>query len=205
MNRAERPFWAVLGILALSSCQQVVQREHTKATSAGPAQVYHAGLHDELLQMARDDQGVRKVAPAAHGQTDTMQLERLRTTDAANTTRIKEIVHQWGWPGHTLVGADGAHSAWLIVQHSGDFEFQKKCCALMEDAVHRKEASPVDLAYLTDRVRVHAGQPQIYGTQLRRVEGTLQPYPIEDEAGVDRRREALGMSSLSDYIKRSHL
>ena len=62
----------------------------------------------------------------------------------------------------------------------------------MSAAVAVDEASAVDLAYLTDRVAMHAGQPQIYGTQLcRDRHGRLTPYRIADPDHVDQRRAAL--------------
>ena len=45
------------------------------------------------------------------------------------------------------------------------------------------EASPANLAYLEDRVRVHAGQPQLYGTQFTVTRAEYGPCPIEDPSG----------------------
>jgi hypothetical protein len=39
--------------------------------------------------------------------------------------------------------------------------------ALEVKRVARGDASPVDLAYLMDRVLMHRGEPQVYGTQYR--------------------------------------
>jgi hypothetical protein len=50
----------------------------------------------------------------------------------------------------------------------------------LREAVDQGEASPAHLAYLEDRMRVHAGQPQLYGTQFTVTGGTFGPYPIED-------------------------
>jgi hypothetical protein len=36
-----------------------------------------------------------------------------------NTARLKAVVVDHGWPGRSLVGEDGAHAAWLILQHAG--------------------------------------------------------------------------------------
>ena len=71
----------------------------------------------------------------------------------------------------------------------------------MEPHAATGEADPVDFAYLTDRVRINAGRPQLYGTQLELVDGRRRPRPIERPDTVDRRREALGMRSLRAYSK----
>jgi hypothetical protein len=115
---------------------------------------------------------------------------------------MKQIVKQFGWPGKSLVGADGAQAAWILVQHADhDRPFQTQCLELLKGAVKKGEATGDQLAYLTDRVRVGEKKKQVYGTQLHWVKGKLQPQPIEDEANVDKRRKEVGLSSLADYLK----
>jgi hypothetical protein len=79
--------------------------------------------------------------------------------------------------------------------------FQKQCLTLLERAVKANEASATDLAYLTDRVLVAENKNQVYGTQFRLVDGKMEPYPIEDEKNVDRRRKEAGLPSLAEYRK----
>ena len=113
----------------------------------------------------------------------------------ARQTRLAEIFDEHGWPGWQLVGEDGSTAAWLIVQHADlDVEFQRRGLGLLEEAVAAGDASPGDLAYLVDRVRVADGQPQVYGTQWTPdAAGEWQPRtPIEDEANVDARRAEAG-------------
>jgi hypothetical protein len=150
-------------------------------------------LRAELLALARDDQedirAVEESRPSDPG--DAILLQRSRQIHERNDARIKQIVAELGWPGRTLVGADGAHAAWLLVQHADtDRLFQKRCLELMREAFETGEVAAQDLAYLTDRVRVAEGQPQMYGTQGL---GLLTP---EDEARVDANRLALGLEPL---------
>lgn len=114
---------------------------------------------------------------------------------------MQAIVAAHGWPGRSLVGADGATAAWLLVQHAdADRTLQGRCLALLEAAVAAGEAEPSELAYLTDRVRCGAGLPQLYGTQMREHEGRYAPQPIEDGANVDARRAAVGLGPLAEYV-----
>src|SRR6266545_453181 len=95
-----------------------------------------------------------------------------------------------GWPARTLVGEDGAQAAWLLAQHADqDPALQRAFLDALRSAVAEGEASPAHLAYLEDRVRVHAGQPQLYGTQFTVTDGEFGPYPIEDPQRLDERRE----------------
>ncbi|HVS36809.1 MAG TPA: DUF6624 domain-containing protein [Gemmataceae bacterium] len=183
----------------------------------GPARADDAGptepkLRAELLDRAAEDQKARRhlidlqARPAGQDDGAKKELEAavqaVQDIDARNTARMKEVVDKYGWPGQSLVGKDGAQQAWLLVQHADrDRDFQKHCQALLAEAVKKGEAAPDQLAYLTDRVRLAEGQKQVFGTQFHEVGGRMEPYPIEDEAGVDQRRKDIGLPSLADYRK----
>ena len=79
--------------------------------------------------------------------------------------------------------------------------FQKQCLLLMEKAVKKGDASRADLAYLTDRVLMGEKRKQRYGTQVVSQRGRYVPYPIEDEASVDKRRAQVGLRPLAAYLK----
>jgi Family of unknown function (DUF6624) len=53
----------------------------------------------------------------------------------------------------------------------------------------------------TDRVLVHEGKMQTYGTQTQGQGGVLKPLPIADEANVEKRRADAGMEPLAEYLK----
>ena len=133
----------------------------------------------------------------------SMHGDEMHTVDADNTARLKEIIAEHGWPGSSLVGEDGACAAFLIAQHA-DLEpaFQQRCLKLMQNSAPG-EVSPGDIAYLTDRVRVNTGQPQLYGTQFWIQGGSLVPRPIEEPELLDARRAASGLIPMSDY--RAHM
>jgi hypothetical protein len=63
--------------------------------------------------------------------------------------------------------------------------------------VKKGEIPAQQMAYLTDRVRVAEKQKQVYGTQFE----DLEPFPIEDEANVDKRRQQVGLPPLAEYRK----
>lgn len=68
----------------------------------------------------------------------------------------------------------------------------------MSVQVERRQASPSLLAYLVDRVALHDGRPQTYGTQHHWVDGVATPSPIHDPDGVDERRAAAGLPPLAE-------
>jgi hypothetical protein len=161
-------------------------------------------LRRELLEMSERDQAMRREATKYHppGQpVDPADREHWFSVDRANTSRMKEIVAAHGWPGFALAGDDGAGAAWLLVQHADlHRDFQHQCFVLIERAVASGDAEPRHLAYLTDRLRVAEGRPQVYGTQMRVVDGKIVPGNIEDPGHVDERRAAMGLGTLADDI-----
>lgn len=164
-------------------------------------------LARELLAMERRDREARDRATkeGAVILKDSDIGAAITRVDAANTTRLKEIVDVYGWPGRSLVGERASRSAWLLAQHAdADIEFQKHALELME-AMPDGEVIQRDVAYLTDRVLVAEGKEQRYGTQLECRGGELVGRTdIADEENVDVRREAVGMEPLEAY-KRSFI
>jgi hypothetical protein len=170
-------------------------------------------LRAELVERVEEDQKARKQLidlQARLGSKDAVAAKKevevatkkVQEIDAKNTARMKEVVDKHGWPGKSLVGTEGSQKAWLLVQHADqDHAFQKRCLTLLVAAVKTGESSPEHLAYLTDRVKVADKEKQVYGTQFRQVDGKMEPYPIEDEANVDKRRKEVGLPPLAEYRK----
>lgn len=162
-------------------------------------------LREELLAMMAEDQAVRTgVAPPGDDRTAQEMFDAWPQVDADNALRMAEILDEFGWPGWSLVGEDGALAAWVLIQHADfNLDLQKRGLAMMRAAVEADDADPSDLAYLVDRVLVAEGKPQIYGTQLGiDADGEITPRtPIEDEVNVDARRAEVGLGTLEAYYE----
>ncbi len=153
----------------------------------------------ELRRRRELDQGVRTSMTRGH------RVPRDATdVDDDNTAWLKAVVDGIGWPGRSLVGVEGAHTAWLLAQHADrDRAFQRRCLELLRRAVDDGEASAADLAYLTDRVLLANGEPQFFGTQLTARDGQLVPCRLRDPGAVDARRAAAGLDTLDAYLRRA--
>ncbi len=146
-------------------------------------------LKEEILAMVELDQNMRNGA------------EWNSAIDKQNTERMKKIISKYGWPGRSLVGVEGSNGAWLLIQHADhDVEFQKQALELLNEAVEVGEAEKINEAYLTDRVRVNSGQPQIFGTQFyKNSEGKFGPRPIKDVEHLEEKRKEFGLQPFSEY------
>jgi len=148
-------------------------------------------IADEIQAMARMDEDIR----------EHREFGGYLDEDTKHTARLKEIVAEIGWPTISKVGMTASDKAWLLVQHADhDLPFQIECLELMKTAPIA-EVDPKNIAYLEDRVRVHQGMKQVYGTQFIEVDGKYIPQPIEDEENVEVRRAEIGMEPLSEYAK----
>jgi Family of unknown function (DUF6624) len=154
-------------------------------------EVVDADLRAELLRRKEKDQAARLGGDAG----------AIWAADAENLPWLKQVIAEHGWPGKSLAGEDGAFAAWLLVQHAdGDPAFQRHCLELMTAAADRGEATRRELAYLTDRVLLAEGQPQVYGTQAIGRAGRFAARKLRDPDGVDQRRASAGLGPLAEYL-----
>jgi hypothetical protein len=166
---------------------------------------YDSTLRAELVTLAEQDQrdraGIEAVVTrfGRRSREADSAFAMLDSADAPRVRRLEPLVDARGWPGISLVADDGAHAAWLIVQHA-PAAVQRRLLSVVLAAARAGEARASDAAYLEDRVLVADGKPRRYGTQIRwpaAREGTLVLEPTADEACVDRRRADVGLERSS--------
>ena len=129
--------------------------------------------------------------------------EEMAKLHRENAEQLNEIIDAIGYPSFEKVGKEASEAAWLVIQHSiGSPAFMKKCAQLLEIAVKENKANPINLAYLTDRIAVFEGRPQLYGTQFDWDEyGTISPQAFDDLAKVNQRRKSIGLNQLEEQIE----
>jgi hypothetical protein len=90
--------------------------------------------------------------------------EELEALHINNARKLDEIVAEYGWPGKSLSGKDGADAAVIIAQYAISKPIlQKRFPEYLESAVAEGEALPVQEACLEDRILFNEGKPQKYG------------------------------------------
>jgi hypothetical protein len=161
-----------------------------------------SAIKAELARRVELDQALRKELMAGDP-IDPGLIERLGDVDTDNTAWMKDVVARHGWPKRAKVGEKAAGDAWLLVQHADhDVDFQEHCLVLMRSAAEQGQADPRNVAYLADRVAMHRGRPQRYGTQFVKQDGAFEPYTLEDPARVDEWRAEVGLGPLAEYAER---
>jgi len=147
--------------------------------------------------MKRRDQEARTAALASDSSRAAATVGQI---DAENLKRLKHIVTQDGFPTRSMVGNDGVDAAWLLTQHAdSDPKFQAHVLKILAVRVRQRAFDPAEFAMLTDRVLIHEGKAQRYGTQFGNDGSGLRPGSMEDPAHVDQRRASVGLGTLAEY------
>jgi hypothetical protein len=187
---------------AMEKEQLLAKRPQPKAV----ANITRPALQNELLQMEREDQAMRErfiAALDAHGgdlPMDDPTSLAVTHVDEVNLPKLKHIFNQDGFPTSDMVGIDGVQAAFLLTTHADDDPlFQAKILKIITPRLRKNEIDGNQFALLTDRVLVHQGKRQRYGTQFEGRGDQLKPKPIQAEAHVDERRRALGLISMKNY------
>ena len=77
-----------------------------------------------------------------------------------------------------------------------------KLLGAIKKAVEENKTDPISLAYLTGRIAVFEGKPQLYGTQFDWDEnGEINANEFDDIAKVNQRRKAVGFNTLEEQTE----
>jgi len=155
-------------------------------------------LRRELVAMREEDLHVRQEL-SDRGELGGKYVPRMETLHVANATRLRELIAEHGWPGEDIAGEDGAKAAWFIAQHAvGEPEFQRQALVWLQSCAAEGRVPAWHAAYLEDRIAMHEGRPQRFGTQWmdEPSDGRTRPWRIADPSRVDELRVSVGLGSL---------
>ncbi len=157
-------------------------------------------LRKQLLDLRDKNQKLFRYA----AEENSRDAARLSTVDEARhniAARLCQILKASGWPTTSLVGKDGAASAFFLLKNSESLQLQVQLLPVIAAALKKNEVSKADFAELIDHVRARGGLKQLFGTQVSIANGFLVLYPIAAEAQVDARRSKYGLPPLAEYIR----
>jgi hypothetical protein len=161
-------------------------------------------LRKELLEMRAEDMRVRKELLDA-GELGGHYVPRMEAVHTRNAARLREMIVIHGWPAEDIAGKDGAEAAWLIVQHAiGEPDLQRAALRLMQTCAATKRTPAWHAAYLEDRIALHEGSPQRYGSQWidDPVDGRTRPWKLAEPELVNQRRAEVGLGALRPIPER---
>jgi len=155
-------------------------------------------LRRELVAMRDEDLRVRDELQAA-GELGGPYVPRMEAVHVRNAARLRELMAKHGWPAEDIAGEDGAKAAWFIVQHSvGEPEFQRNVLSVLREYGAAGRIPAWHAAYLEDRIAMHEGRPQRFGTQWMDSpdDGRIRPWRLADPEHVNELRASVGLPEL---------
>jgi hypothetical protein len=155
-------------------------------------------LRIELLAMREEDLRVRQEL-LDRGELGGPYVPRMEAVHLKNAARLRELIAIHGWPGEDIAGEDGAKAAWFIVQHAiGEPEFQRAALELLQACAAECRAPAWHAAYLEDRIAMHEGRPQRFGTQWMDDpnDGQARPWRLAEPDRIDELRASVGLGPL---------
>jgi hypothetical protein len=165
------------------------------------AQKLNEPLRAELLAMEKNDQTLRRECNEKGEKMPECYGQIAKTTDGPNTERLSEIVDKYGMPTAGLVGKDGFEAFMIVLQHATSDKLREKCLKPIRKAFRRKELHPQNYANFVDRLLVHQGKPQLYGSNFDLKDGKLVMSPVKDPRDLDKRRQKIGLMPIGEYMK----
>lgn len=166
-------------------------------------------LADKINKMYELDQSVQTDVIIANQSGATKEkmdelFKKVPETFKKHIPILKQIIAENGYPTYDLVGKESGDKFFTMIQHSdADLQFQKDCLKIIAKLVKKKQANSRSFAYLTDRVNINSGKPQIYGTQLDYKDDKAVPKNLKDPKNVNKRRLEMGLEPLEDYLKKA--
>lgn len=150
-------------------------------------------MKKKILEMEEKDKAVRDVS-----EIDYAEMAKI---DKESQTLVKEFLAKYGYPFISKFGKEVSQACWLFVQHNpDDKQLQNDYLKMMQDAAEPENNNCMCL--LIDRIKMFAGEKQIYGSQVRQDEnGKWVLYSVEDPENLNKRRAEMGMEPIEEYLK----
>lgn len=169
-------------------------------------------LRPLLEQVFDDDQQYRRKLKGVEEQfgPDSNELAAtyafIEQTDRCNLRIVEQVLKQHNWPDPACIGDKASVAVFLVILHA-DLATQQQYLPLLQQATAQGKLLPRRLAMLEDRIAVSQGKKQCYGTQIG-FDALSDAYylaPVQDPAGLDKRRAAMGLGAIADYLKKWHI
>lgn len=161
-----------------------------------------------LLDMRQKEQALQaKIDEASDQFGDEQALfeldEQQQKMHVVHMAKLEELMGSAGWISSKEYGKTACEQALTIMKNAPGERLEAHLDVLL-NAAKTGEAAPAEVAYIHDKVLMHRGKKQLYGTQIafNEKKGINDVYPIQDEANVDVRRAEVGLGPLADALKK---
>jgi len=161
-----------------------------------------------MLEMRQKEQDLQaKIDQASDQFGDEQALfeldEQQQKMHLEHMDKLDGMISSTGWVSSEKYGKTASEQAISIIKNAPAERLGPYLDMLLK-AAQTGDANPADVAYVHDKLLMHRGKKQLYGTQIafNEKKGINDVYPIQDEANVDERRAKVGLGPLADALKK---
>lgn len=129
-------------------------------------------------------------------QMDSLDTQ-IRQFDSTSLVSVTSIIDKHGWLGKSQIGEVANRTLFLVIQHAPENKTRKAYFPLLDESASKGESELSVMATMKDRILVQDGEPQVYGTQSRMVNGELEPFPIINPENINERRKQVGLPEVN--------
>lgn len=113
-----------------------------------------------------------------------------------------ELISKFGFPYKNADISEEDYRSGIALALHLDLPQLKNVYSGYIEKSSKEQVLPEHKIVFVDKIRILSGQPQLYGSQFRKLaKNKIEFLPIEDIENVDQRRRELGVPPLSEYIK----
>ena len=196
---SERAAEALQPVLDAVSRERQRQVEEPALTDA--ERLVYMGRLDQIARRAAQAMDVSSLSPEEIRAARTRALGVAALVDRENQAGLLAMAPSDRWFTVEDYGEEASRAAFLIVQH-GDEELRRRFVPLLEPLVGTGRIDDANYAMMYDRLAVEEGRLQRYGSQFACKGQESEVAPMEDPDGVDARRAAMGMNSMTENAAR---
>lgn len=161
-------------------------------------------VRNELARRAKEIRAVVEEfnRVAIDGPTGTVQLPDLSKLQAEQEAYVIGLIKEVGWIDVRTFGEEASRNAFFLVGGSRDPSVWTALLPLVKDDVLARKLDPETYARMFDRLQVHQGDKQRYGTlQEMNQRREIVIRALDDPARVEEFRKEIGLPPLADQIK----
>lgn len=128
-------------------------------------------------------------------------LEEMKIKNEEISKEFKYFVRDKGFPFKNIVSEEIYKASFALSLHLPIKDLKD-----MFDKIRDSDSDKFPLSdkvFFIDKIRIADGKPQLYGTQTKRSENNeICLVEVEDEENLEKRRQEVGLESVSEYLKK---
>jgi VWFA-related protein len=170
------------------------------ASIESPLKTENKKIRRELLKM-QETQKKANIKAVENWEKEKKFDAEAKQIGKENSLNLCRMLSENGWLTKDAIEADGFDAFLYLIRNTRDFQIQKAFVPILSAAAKKGLIEKELLASTIDKIRLAAGLPQIFGTQLSVKDEIGYLYPLQNEEKVEEWRKLYDLPSLKTFLK----